>query len=153
MCSTVNPYLQASEWGWQIDPVGLRTALNTLYDRVEKPVFVVEGGLGARDRIEIEDGEKRIHDQYRIDYLSQHLKQVIKAQNDGVDVLGYIVWGIIDIVSAGSCEMEKRYGVIYVDADNEGNGSYERTRKDSFWWYKSFIQDYHRKKKSASEKR
>ncbi len=153
VCSTVNPYLQASEWGWQIDPVGLRTALNTLYDRVEKPVFVVEGGLGARDRIEIEDGEKRIHDQYRIDYLSQHLKQVIKAQNDGVDVLGYIVWGIIDIVSAGSCEMEKRYGVIYVDADNEGNGSYERTRKDSFWWYKSFIQDYHRKKKSASEKR
>lgn len=145
VCSTVNPYLASSEWGWQIDPVGLRTALNVLYDRVQKPIFVAEGGLGARDSMVFDEGEKRVHDPYRIEYLAKHCEQVIEAQKDGVDVLGYIVWGIIDIVSAGSCEMEKRYGVIYVDADNEGNGSYERTRKDSFWWYKRFIQDYHQK--------
>lgn len=143
VCSTVNPYLKASEWGWQIDPVGLRTALNVLYDRVRKPIFVAEGGLGARDSLVMEAGEKRVHDSYRIEYLQEHFRQIIEAQKDGVDVLGYIVWGIIDIVSAGSCEMEKRYGVVYVDADNEGKGSYERTRKDSFWWYQRFIAEYH----------
>lgn len=136
--STKNPYLEATEWGWQIDPIGLRTSLHRVYDRYQKPVFVSEGGLGNRDVLE-SDGS--IHDQYRIKYLQEHFDQVKLAQEDGVDVLGYIVWGIIDIVSAGSCEMEKRYGVIYVDADNEGNGSFKRIKKDSFTWYQKFLKE------------
>lgn len=138
-----NPHLEATEWGWQIDPVGLRSALNRLYDRVRKPVLVAEGGMGARDELVVEAGRERVHDPYRIDYLRRHFDQMLEAQRDGVDVMGYIVWGIIDIVSAGSCEMEKRYGVVYVDADNEGHGSYRRVRKDSFNWYRDFIRSYH----------
>lgn len=138
-----NPYLDATEWGWQIDPVGLRSALNRLYDRVRKPVLIAEGGMGARDRLVREGGEWRVHDPYRIDYLRRHFDQVLEAQRDGVDVMGYIAWGVIDIVSAGSCEMEKRYGVVYVDADNEGRGTYRRIRKDSFAWYRDFIRAYH----------
>jgi len=137
--STKNPYLNASEWGWQIDPIGLRIMLNKMYDRTQKPVFISENGFGARDVLEV-DGS--IHDPYRIEYLKQHFEQIEQAIDDGVDVLGYIMWGVIDIVSAGSCEMEKRYGVVYVDADNNGNGTYKRYKKDSFGWYKQFIEEH-----------
>lgn len=137
--STKNPYLNASEWGWQIDPIGLRIMLNKMYDRTQKPVFISENGFGARDVLEV-DGS--IHDPYRIEYLKQHFEQIEQAIDDGVDVLGYIMWGVIDIVSAGSCEMEKRYGVVYVDADNNGNGTYKRYKKDSFDWYKQFIEEH-----------
>lgn len=138
--TTKNPYLKANEWRWQIDPVGLRTSLNKVYDRYQKPVFISENGLGNRDVLE-EDGS--VHDGYRIEYLKEHFQQIKEAQKDGVDVLGYIMWGIIDIVSAGSCEMEKRYGVVYVDADNHGNGTYRRIKKDSFAWYQNFIKTEH----------
>lgn len=143
VASVKNPYLTATEWGWQIDPVGLRTALNRLYDRVRKPVLVAEGGLGGRDELVVEGGRERVHDPYRSQYLREHFEQLIEAQRDGVDVMGYIVWGIIDIVSAGSCEMEKRYGVVYVDADNEGRGTYRRVKKDSYDWLAGFIRNYH----------
>lgn len=131
-----NPYLQASEWGWEVDPVGLRYSLNFLYDRYHKPLFIVENGFGAQDTIG-EDGE--IRDTYRIDYLQQHLIQVGKALDDGVDLLGYCTWGPIDLVSAGSGEMKKRYGFIYVDKDNEGHGTLARKRKQSFYWYRNVI--------------
>ncbi len=134
--TTKNPYLDATEWGWQIDPVGLRITLNRIYDRYQKPVFISENGLGYRDVLE---EDNRVHDDYRIDYLKKHFAQIKEAQKDGVDILGYIMWGVIDIVSAGSCEMEKRYGVVYVDADNQGNGTYKRIKKDSFLWYQNFI--------------
>ncbi|MGX7131158.1 family 1 glycosylhydrolase [Enterococcus songbeiensis] len=130
-----NPYLQASEWGWQIDPLGIRTTLHKVYDRYEKPVIISENGFGARDVLE----DLAIHDTYRIDYFEKHFKEIIKAKEEGVGIEAYMAWGIIDIVSAGSCEMAKRYGVIYVDADNHGNGSYKRYKKDSFYWYKQFI--------------
>lgn len=134
--TTKNPYLKASEWGWQIDAVGLRTTLNKIYDRYDKPVLIAENGFGAKDTLE----NGRVHDQYRIDYMSEHFDEIRKAiEIDKVDVRAYIAWGIIDIVSAGSCEMDKRYGVVYVDADNNGNGSYNRYKKDSFYWYKDFI--------------
>lgn len=134
--STKNPYLKATEWGWQIDPIGLRITLNKVYDRYQKPIFISENGLGSRD---IPESDFSIHDEYRIAYLKDHFEQIEEAIKDGVDLLGYIMWGIIDIVSAGSCEMEKRYGVVYVDADNLGHGSYKRYKKDSFTWYKEFI--------------
>ena len=137
--STKNPYLQANEWGWQIDPVGLRVTLNRIYDRYQKPVIVSENGFGYADVME---SDYQIHDQYRIDYLNRHFQEILKAQNDGVDVVAYMMWGIIDIVSAGSCEMGKRYGVIYVDSDNYGNGSYQRYKKDSFYWYQKFMREY-----------
>lgn len=139
--TTKNPYLEATEWGWQIDPVGLRITLNKVYDRYQKPVFISENGLGYRDK----KTESGIHDSYRIEYLKQHFDAIHKAVEDGADVLGYILWGVIDIVSAGSCEMEKRYGVVYVDADNEGNGSYARIRKDSFYWYQNYIEEERRR--------
>lgn len=138
--STKNPHLKASDWGWQIDPVGLRIMLNKMYDRTQKPVFICENGLGAHDIME--DG--LIHDPYRIDYLEQHFKQIDEAIDDGVDIIGYIMWGVIDIVSAGSCEMEKRYGVVYVDANNLGQGTYKRYKKDSFKWYHDFIENKHK---------
>lgn len=141
--TTKNPYLKANEWGWQIDAVGLRTSLNKIYDRYGRPVFIAENGLGNRDVLE-KDG---IHDSYRIDYLKEHFKQIKEAQLDGVEILGYAMWGIIDIVSAGSCEMEKRYGVVYVDADNHGNGTYRRIKKDSFEWYRHFIKMEQAKRK------
>ncbi|EGL48012.1 glycosyl hydrolase, family 1 [Streptococcus anginosus SK52 = DSM 20563] len=132
-----NPYLEASDWGWQIDPVGLRITLNKLYDRYQVPLFIVENRLGALDKVEA-DGS--IHDSYRIDYLKAHIEQMYEAIEDGVELMGYTPWGRIDLVSASTSEMSKRYGFIYVDADDEGNGSYDRSRKDSFFWYQKVIE-------------
>ena len=131
-----NPHLKVSEWGWQIDPLGLRITLNSLYDRYQKPLFIVENGLGANDVIE-EDGS--INDDYRIEYLREHIKAMKEVIIDGVDLIGYTPWGCIDIVSASTGEMKKRYGFIYVDKDNEGNGTLERRKKKSFYWYKEVI--------------
>lgn len=132
---TPNPYLPTSDWGWQIDPLGFRYTLNELWDRYQVPLFPVENGLGARDCVE----NGQIHDPYRIDYLRQHLTALKEALRDGVDVMGYAYWGPIDIVSAGTYEMEKRYGFIYVDKDNEGRGTLNRLKKDSFEYYKRVI--------------
>ena len=132
-----NPYLEASEWGWQIDPVGLRYSLNTLYDRYQKPIFIVENGLGAIDTID-ENGE--INDDYRIGYLREHINALKEAISDGVDVIGYTSWGPIDIVSASTGELKKRYGFIYVDKDDYGNGTLERRKKKSFYWYKKVLE-------------
>lgn len=132
-----NPYLEASDWGWQIDPVGLRVVLNELYDRYQLPLFLVENGLGAYDKVE--DGGS-IRDNYRIDYLRKHIEQMKEAIGDGVDLMGYLAWGPIDLVSMSTSEMSKRYGFIYVDKDDEGNGSLERNHKDSFFWYKRVIE-------------
>jgi 6-phospho-beta-glucosidase len=132
-----NPYLKASDWGWQVDPVGLRISLNNLYDRYQVPLFIVENGFGAVDKVE-EDGS--INDDYRIDYLRKHIIEMKKAVAiDGVELLGYTPWGCIDLISAGTGEMKKRYGFIYVDKDNEGKGTLERSRKKSFYWYKKVI--------------
>ncbi|HFH9946475.1 TPA: glycoside hydrolase family 1 protein [Streptococcus suis] len=136
MLGESNPYLQASDWGWQIDPVGLRITLNKLYDRYQVPLFVVENGLGALDKVE-EDGS--IQDSYRIDYLEKHIQEMYEALEDGVELMGYTPWGCIDIISASTSEMSKRYGFIYVDADDQGNGSFDRSRKASFYWYKDVI--------------
>ncbi|NIY48941.1 glycoside hydrolase family 1 protein [Cedecea colo] len=130
-----NPYLPASEWGWQVDPVGLKISLLELYDRYQKPLFIVENGMGAKDVVV--DG--KIHDEYRIDYFRSHFEQMLAAVHEGVDLLGYTSWGTIDIISAGTSQMSKRYGFIYVDQDDEGNGTLERLRKDSFYWYKKVI--------------
>lgn len=133
-----NPYLKATAWGWQIDPVGLRVSLNNLYDRYQKPLFIVENGMGALDQIE-EDGT--IQDDYRIEYLREHIKAFEEAvDRDHVDLMGYTPWGCIDLVSAGTGEMRKRYGFIYVDKDDEGNGSLERKRKKSLYWYQRVIE-------------
>lgn len=132
-----NPFLKASEWGWEIDPIGLRISLNELYDRYRKPLFIVENGLGAKDKVE-EDGS--IHDDYRIDYLREHIKQMREAIEDGVELMGYTPWGCIDLVSASTGEMSKRYGFIYVDKHDDGSGSLERSRKKSFFWYKDVIE-------------
>ncbi|PAD21177.1 6-phospho-beta-glucosidase BglA [Terribacillus saccharophilus] len=135
--SVENPYIKASDWGWSIDPTGLRYTLNRFYDRYQIPLFIVENGFGAVDTVE-EDGS--IHDPQRIDYLRSHIEELVKAVNyDGVDLLGYTPWGIIDIVSFTTGEMKKRYGMIHVDRDNEGNGSMKRSKKDSFEWYKNVI--------------
>ena len=135
--SVRNPYLKTSDWGWAIDPEGLRTTMNSLYDRYQKPLFIVENGLGANDTVE-PDGS--IHDGYRIEYMRAHIKELIKAvDEDGLPVLGYTMWGPIDLVSASTGEMKKRYGFIYVDKDNAGNGTLARSRKDSFYWYKQVI--------------
>ncbi len=135
--SLKNPHLQASEWGWQIDPLGLRITMNSLYDRYQKPLFIVENGLGAVDQVE-EDGS--IRDDYRIAYLEAHIKEMMKAvEEDGVELIGYTPWGWIDLVSASTGEMKKRYGFVYVDKDNAGNGTLERLRKKSFEWYKKVI--------------
>ncbi|HEL2321625.1 glycoside hydrolase family 1 protein [Streptococcus suis] len=131
-----NPYLEASDWGWQIDPVGLRITLNKLYDRYQVPLFIVENGLGALDKVE-EDGS--IQDSYRISYLEKHIQQMYEAIEDGVELMGYTPWGCIDLVSASTSEMSKRYGFIYVDADDQGKGSFDRSRKASFYWYKDVI--------------
>ena len=136
--AVVNPHLKNTEWGWQIDPLGLRVTANSLYDRYQKPLFVVENGLGAVDKLEA-DGT--VHDPYRIDYLRAHLEALRDTIcEDGIPVLGYTAWGCIDLVSASSGEMKKRYGMIYVDKDNEGNGTLKRYRKDSFFWYKKVIE-------------
>ncbi|MCI4129554.1 family 1 glycosylhydrolase [Bacillus haynesii] len=132
----VNPYIERSQWGWQKDPKGLRITLNWLYDRYQKPLFIAENGLGAADELEA-DGS--IHDPYRIEYLRNHFSAMRDACEDGVDLLGYTMWGVIDLVSCGTIEMRKRYGTIYVDADDEGNGTFNRYKKDSFYWYKKVI--------------
>ncbi len=134
--SVNNPFLKTSDWGWQIDPLGLRITLNSLYDRYQKPLFIVENGLGAKDIIE-EDGT--IQDDYRIDYLREHIKAMNDAIEDGVDLMGYTTWGCIDLVAASTGEMSKRYGFIYVDKDDDGNGSLKRMKKKSFDWYKKVI--------------
>lgn len=133
-----NPKTKASDWGWTIDPVGLRVALNELSERYDNlPVFIVENGLGAYDKLEA-DGS--VHDAYRIDYLRAHIEEMKKAVDlDGVNLMGYTPWGCIDLVSAGTGEMEKRYGFIYVDKDNQGKGTLKRLRKDSFAWYAKVI--------------
>lgn len=132
-----NPYLKASEWGWQIDPLGLRITCNTLYDRYQKPLFIVENGLGANDTVE-EDG---IHDPYRIDYMREHIKAMDAVINeDGLPLLGCTFWGIIDLISASTGEIKKRYGTIYVDKQVDGSGNLERKKKDSFVWYQKVIE-------------
>lgn len=138
---TKNPYLKASEWGWQIDPLGLRITMNSLYDRYQKPLFIVENGLGAKDEL-IPDGNGSftVNDAYRIEYLRAHIKEMKNAvEEDGVELLGYTPWGCIDLVSASTGEMSKRYGFIYVDRDDAGNGTFTRYRKKSFDWYKKVI--------------
>lgn len=135
--SIKNPYLKVSEWGWQIDPIGLRTTMNDIYDRYQKPLFIVENGLGAVDN---PDENGYVEDDYRIEYLAAHIQAMKDAvELDGVDLLGYTTWGCIDFVSASTGEMKKRYGFIYVDRDNEGNGTLNRTKKKSFDWYKKVI--------------
>jgi len=132
-----NPYLKANDWGWQIDPVGLRYVLNHVYDRYRIPIMIVENGLGAVDVVE-EDGS--INDTYRIEFLSDHIEQMKEAVYDGVNLMGYTPWGCIDLVSASTGEMKKRYGFIYVDKDNDGNGTLKRSKKKSFYWYKKVIE-------------
>ena len=131
------PYLKSTDWGWTIDPLGLRYSLDFLTDRYHKPLFIVENGLGAVDHIE-KDGS--IHDPYRVDYLREHISAMIDAvKDDGVNLMGYLPWGCIDLVSAGTGQMSKRYGFIYVDMDNDGNGTLNRKKKDSFYWFKKVI--------------
>lgn len=134
-----NPYLKESEWGWQIDPQGLRYICNYFYDRYEKPLFIVENGLGAIDELVEVDGEKTVLDDYRIQYLNDHLIELGKAIEDGVEIIGYTSWGCIDLVSASTAELKKRYGFIYVDRNNDGSGTLERYKKKSFHWYKEVI--------------
>ena len=131
-----NPYLKASDWGWQIDPKGLRYSLNEIYDRYQIPLMVVENGLGAYDKKE-EDGS--VNDDYRIEYLKAHIEQMKEAVEDGVDLMGYTPWGCIDLVSASTGEMAKRYGFIYVDKYDDGSGDLSRSKKKSFNWYKQVI--------------
>lgn len=132
-----NPYLSCNAWGWPIDPLGFRITLNDLYDRYQKPLFVVENGLGAHDEF---NHEQQIEDDYRIDYLSSHIKMMREAiEEDGVEVLGYTTWGCIDLISATSGQMSKRYGLIYVDKDDQGNGSLKRIPKKSYYWYQDVI--------------
>lgn len=134
-----NPTLPASEWGWQIDPIGLRLVLNQFWDRWQKPLFIVENGLGAKDQLVEVDGRKTVIDDYRIAYLRDHLVQVGEAIADGVEVLGYTTWGCIDIVSASTAQLSKRYGFIYVDRNDDGSGTLERYRKKSYDWYREVI--------------
>jgi 6-phospho-beta-glucosidase len=135
-----NPYLKATEWGWQIDPQGLRYSLNKFYERYQKPLFVAENGLGAVDTlVPTKDGGYTVEDDYRIDFLRQHILQIEEAIEDGVDVMGFTSWGCIDLVSASTAEMKKRYGYIYVDRNNDGTGTLKRYKKKSFDWYKQVI--------------
>jgi 6-phospho-beta-glucosidase len=140
MGGVTNPYLKQSEWGWAIDPQGLRYVLNQFYDRWQKPLFIVENGLGAVDELITEpDGTKTVLDDYRINYLRDHLLQVKEAVEDGVPVMGYTSWGCIDLVSASTAELKKRYGFIYVDRNDDGSGTLNRYKKKSFDWYKNVI--------------
>lgn len=135
-----NPTLKASEWGWQIDPRGLRYVLNQFWDKYRKPLFIVENGLGAVDHLVLgADGELTVEDDYRIEYLKDHLLQVEEALEDGISVMGYTTWGCIDLVSASTAEMKKRYGFIYVDRNDDGSGTLNRYKKKSFNWYKEVI--------------
>lgn len=135
--SIPNPYVRASDWGWQIDPIGLRYSLNILYERYEIPLFIVENGLGAIDKLEADNS---CDDSYRIDYLREHIREMKKAvEFDGVDLLGYTPWGCIDVVSFTTGELKKRYGFIYVDLNDDGTGTGRRYKKKSFDWYKKVI--------------
>ncbi|WP_026624875.1 glycoside hydrolase family 1 protein [Eggerthia catenaformis] len=136
MGGTSNPYLKATDWGWQIDPVGLRFSLNEIYDRYQLPIMVVENGMGAYDK---KDVDGMVHDRYRIDYLRQHIIQMNEAVEDGVDLIGYTTWGCIDLVSASTGEYAKRYGFIFVNKFDDGTGDFSRERKESFYWYKKVI--------------
>lgn len=134
-----NPYLQDSEWGWTIDPKGFRIWINEAYERYDIPLFVVENGLGA---VDIKNENNEIHDDYRINYLQMHIDEMIKAiEIDGVEIMGYTVWGIIDPISFTTGQISKRYGMIYVDLDDNGNGSLKRFKKDSFYWYQELIKN------------
>ncbi|MCI1882678.1 MAG: glycoside hydrolase family 1 protein [Sporolactobacillus sp.] len=133
--SVKNPYLETSDWGWQIDPIGLRISLIDIYDRYRKPVFVAENGIGAKDTF----NNGKIHDDYRIKYFADHFKQVNLAIKAGVDVMGFTTWSCIDIISASTSQMSKRYGFIYVDLDDLGRGTYDRYPKDSYYWYQKVI--------------
>ena len=139
MSGVKNPYLKESDFGWQIDPIGLRYVLNQFYDRYELPLFIVENGLGNIDELVEIDGQLTVQDDYRIDYLKQHLQQVSEAIKDGCEVMGYTAWGPIDLVSNSKSEMAKRYGFIYVDRHNDCTGSFKRYKKKSFDWYKQVI--------------
>ena len=135
--SVPNPYVDKSDWGWQIDPVGLRYSLVTLYERYEIPLFIVENGFGAIDTLE-KDGS--CHDPYRVDYLKAHIEQMKKAvEEDGVELMGYTPWGCIDQVSFTTGELKKRYGFLYVDQNDDGTGSRKRYKKDSFTWFQKVI--------------
>jgi len=140
MGGIANPYLPASDWGWQIDPQGIRYVLNMFWDRWQKPLFIVENGLGAVDKL-VDDGQggQTVNDDYRISYLNDHLVQVGEAIEDGVLVMGYTTWGCIDLVSASTAELKKRYGFIYVDRKDDGTGTLARYKKKSFGWYKEII--------------
>ena len=136
--SAKNPYLQYSEWGWPIDPLGLRITLNEVYDRYQKPLFIVENGLGA---VDTQDEKGEIDDGYRIDYLREHIRAMKAAvEEDGVELMGYTTWAPIDLISAGSGEMRKRYGFVYVDKQEDGSGTFARSRKRSFYWYRKVIE-------------
>ena len=138
--AVANPHLKASQWGWQIDPQGLRYVLNKLWDRYQKPLFIVENGLGAKDELIMkEDGSRTVEDDYRIDYMREHLLQAGEAVEDGVEVMGYTAWGCIDVVSFSTAQMSKRYGMIYVDRNDDGSGTMARFRKKSFYWYREVI--------------
>lgn len=135
--SLKNPHLSSSEWGWQIDPLGLRSSLNRLYDRYQKPLFIVENGLGTIDQ---PDEDLYVDDEYRIDYIREHIKVFKDAiEIDGVDLIGYTTWGSIDLISASTGQMSKRYGYIYVNKNDDGSGDYSRTPKKSYYWYKKVI--------------
>lgn len=134
-----NPYLEETEWGWEVDPNGLRIILNQIYQTYQLPIFVVENGLGANDTLVKENDTYTVHDDYRIEYLKEHLLALNEAIKDGVEVMGYTMWGCIDLISASTAEMKKRYGFIYVDLDDDGKGTLERYKKKSFYWYKEVI--------------
>ena len=137
LLGAINPYLKATEWGIAIDPLGFRITLHNMYDRYQLPIMIVENGIGAADTVEV-DG--RIHDDYRIDFFRDHIQAMKDAvELDGVDVMGYTAWGPIDLISAGTGEMRKRYGFVYVDMDDQGNGTLKRSKKDSFKWYQKVI--------------
>lgn len=136
-----NPYVKYSEWNYPIDPQGLRYMLNFYYERYSLPLFVAENGMGFYDYpVENDDGSLTINDDYRIEFFKDHLLQVEKAINDGVEIFGYTAWGCIDLVSAASASIDKRYGFIYVDRQPDGSGSLKRYKKKSFNWYKKVIE-------------
>ena len=132
-----NPYLEQTEWNAMIDPVGLRIALNDIYDRYQLPLMIVENGIGVSETV-AEDGQ--IHDDYRIDYLEKHISEMEKAIDDGVELIGYTIWSAVDIVSASTGEMKKRYGIIFVDKYDDGTGTLDRKKKDSVYWYQKVIE-------------
>ena len=135
-----NPYLKASEYGWQIDPEGLRILLNELLDRYQIPLMIVENGLGCHDDLVVDaDGTRHVDDDYRIDYLSRHIEALQEAIADGVDVVGYLPWSAFDLVALSTGSMAKRYGFVYVDLDDEGHGTLDRTSKKSYFWYRDLI--------------